>query len=98
MKAIGAKDSFIFTVFIIEAALFGLIGVSIGDAVGYLGIKYFEANPFYDVIAQAQIRAAYSNYLLYSTTIVSFTVTMLAGIYPAIKASRVDIIRAIWRR
>ncbi len=98
MKAIGAKDSFIFTVFIIEAALFGLIGVSIGNAVGYLATRYMEAHPFYDAIMQTWISARFGYYLLYNATLVSFTVTILAGVYPAIKASRVDIIKAIWGR
>lgn len=98
MKAIGAKDSFVFTVFIIEAALFGVIGVSIGNIVGYLATRYMEAHPFYDAIMQTWISARFGYYLLYNATIVSFTVTILAGVYPAIKASRVDIIKAIWGR
>lgn len=98
MKAIGAKDSFIFTVFIIEAALFGVIGVSIGNVVGYLVTRYMEAHPFYDAIMQTWISARFGYYLFYNATIVSFTVTILAGVYPAIKASRVDIIKAIWGR
>ncbi|NJD54389.1 MAG: ABC transporter permease [Candidatus Methanoperedens sp.] len=96
MKALGAKDSFIFKVFIMEAVIFGLIGVSIGDVLGFLAVKYSEAHPFYDAVMQAMTRARFSNYLIYNATIVSFTVTVLAGIYPAIKASKVDIIKAIW--
>ena len=98
MKAIGAKDSFIFTVFIIEAALFGVIGVSIGNVVGYIATRYMEANPFYDAIMQTWISARFGYYLFYNATLISFTVTILAGVYPAIKASRVDIIKAIWGR
>jgi len=98
MKALGAKDSFVFKIFIMEAALFGVIGVSIGDVLGYLAIKYTEAHPFYDAVEQAWISARFGYYLLYNATIVSFTVTILAGVYPAIKASRVDIIKAIWGR
>ncbi len=96
MKALGAKDSFVFKIFIMEAALFGIIGVSIGDVLGYLAIKYTEANPFYDAVMQAWISARFDYYLLYNATLVSFAVTMLSGVYPAIKASRVDIIKAIW--
>ncbi len=96
MKALGAKDSFVFKIFIMEAALFGVIGVSIGDVLGYLAIKYTEANPFYDAVMQAWISARFDYYLLYNATLVSFAVTILSGVYPAIKASRVDIIKAIW--
>lgn len=96
MKALGAKASFIFKVFIMEAVIFGLIGVSIGDVLGYLAVRYSEANPFYDDIMKTYTSARFGYYLLYNATIVSFTVTVLSGIYPAIKASRVDIIKAIW--
>ncbi|MDD5472642.1 MAG: ABC transporter permease [Candidatus Methanoperedens sp.] len=96
MKALGAKDSFVFKIFIMEAALFGVIGVSIGDVLGYLAIKYTEAYPFYDAVMQAWISARFDYYLLYNATLVSFAVTILSGVYPAIKASRVDIIKAIW--
>jgi putative ABC transport system permease protein len=96
MKALGANDPFIFKIFIIEAMLFGVIGVSLGDALGYLAIKYFQANPFYDAVQQAWISARFNYNTLYTATIVCFSVTILSGIYPAIKASRVNIIRAIW--
>lgn len=98
MKAIGAKDSFIFAVFITEAALFGVIGVSIGNVVGYFVTRYLEAHPFYDAIMQTWISARFGYYLFYNATLISFSVTLLAGVYPAIKASRVDIIKAIWGR
>jgi ABC-type lipoprotein release transport system permease subunit len=96
MKALGAKDSFVFKIFIMEAALFGIIGVSIGDVLGYLAIKYTEAYPFYDAVMQAWISARFDYYLLYNATLVSFAVTILSGVYPAVKASRMDIIKAIW--
>ena len=96
MKALGAKDSFVFKIFIMEAAIFGVIGVSVGDVLGYLAIKYTEAHPFYDAVMQAWISARFDYYLLYNATLVSFAVTILSGVYPAIKASRMDIIKAIW--
>ncbi|CAG0952646.1 MAG: ABC transporter, permease protein [Candidatus Methanoperedens nitroreducens] len=96
MKAIGTSNAFIFTVFLMEAAIFGVIGVFIGDSVGYLAIKYFEANPFLDAISQTWISARFEPQLFYIATIFSFGVTILAGVYPAIKASRVEIIKAIW--
>lgn len=96
MKAIGAKDSFIFTVFVMEAILFGVIGVILGDILGYLAIKYLETHPFYDAVSQTWMSARFYDYILYTASAVSFSVTVLAGIYPAVKASKVDIIKAIW--
>ncbi len=96
MKAIGAKESFIFMVFVMEAILFGLIGVVLGDILGYLAIKYMETHPFYDAVSQTWMSARFYPYLFYIASAVSFSVTVLAGIYPAIKASRIDVIKAIW--
>ncbi len=96
MKAIGAKDKFIFTVFVMEAVLFGLMGVALGDILGYFAIKYLEAHPFYDAVSQTWMSARFYNHILYTASAVSFSVTVLSGIYPAVKASRIDIIKAIW--
>ena len=96
MKAIGASNSFIFTVFIFEAGLFGVIGMVGGDLLGYYGTRYFETHPFWEPITRTWFRARFYPYLLYNASIVSFGITMLAGIYPAIKARRMNIIKAIW--
>ncbi|HEY9247418.1 MAG TPA: FtsX-like permease family protein [Candidatus Methanoperedens sp.] len=96
MKAIGAKDSFIFTIFVMEAILFGLIGAILGDILGYLAIKYLETHPFYDAVSQTWMSARFYDYILITASAVSFSVTVLAGIYPAVKASKIDIIKAIW--
>ncbi|MCZ7399200.1 MAG: FtsX-like permease family protein [Candidatus Methanoperedens sp.] len=50
MKAIGMRDSQILSVYIFEAALIGIIGIIIGNALGYAGTKYLEAHPFTDPI------------------------------------------------
>jgi len=96
MKAIGAKDSFVFRVFVMEAVLFGLIGVALGVVAGYLGVRYMEAHPFYDPLMQAWISARFYDSIVYTAAGTSFAVTVLSGIYPAVRASRINIIQAIW--
>lgn len=96
MKAIGASDSFIFVLFIIEAVLFAIVGVLGGDILGYYGTKYFEIHPFWEPVTRTLFRARFYPYLLYNASIVSFSITILAGIYPAIKARKTNIIKAIW--
>ncbi len=96
MKAIGADNQFIFIVFVIEAMLFGIIGVAGGDILGYYGTRYFETHPFWEPVTQTWFRARFYPYLLYNASIVSFSITMLAGIYPAIVARKTNIIKAIW--
>ncbi|MBU4220435.1 MAG: FtsX-like permease family protein [Euryarchaeota archaeon] len=96
MKAIGASNSFVFIVFIIEAGLFAILGVTGGDILGYYGTRYFETHPFWEPITRTWFRARFYPYLLYNASIVSFGITIIAGIYPALKARNTNIIKAIW--
>lgn len=96
MKAIGAGNTFVFMVFIIEAGLFAFLGVAGGDILGYYGTRYFETHPFWEPITRTWFRARFYPYLLYNASIVSFTITIIAGIYPALKARKLNIIKAIW--
>ncbi len=96
MKAIGMKSSLIFTVYLMEALLLAGIGVAAGDTLGYIGTKYLETRPFYCPIIKEYISAKFYTYLVYDASIVSTTVVVLAGMYPALIASRTNIIKAIW--
>lgn len=96
MKAIGMKSSLIFTVFLMEALFLAGIGVAAGDALGYIGTKYLETRPFYCPIIKEYISAKFYTYLLYDASIVSTIVVVLAGMYPALIASRTNIIKSIW--
>lgn len=96
MKAIGASNSFVFIVFIIEAGLFATLGVAGGDVLGYYATRYFETHPFWEPITRTWFRARFYPYLLYNASIVSFSITIIAGIYPALKARKLNIIKAIW--
>jgi putative ABC transport system permease protein len=96
MKAIGMKSSLIFAVFLMEALFLAGIGVAAGDVIGYLGTKYLEGRPFYCAILKEYISAKFYTYLLYDASLVSSSVVVLAGIYPALIASRTNIIKAIW--
>jgi putative ABC transport system permease protein len=96
MKAIGASNSFVFIVFIIEAGLFAILGVTGGDILGYFATRYFETHPWWEPITRTWFRARFYPYLLYNASIVSFSITIIAGIYPALKARKINIIKAIW--
>ncbi len=96
MKAIGMKGSLIFMVYFMETMFLAGIGVASGDILGYLGTKYLETIPFYCPIIQEYISAKFYTYLLYDASIVSGAVVVVAGMYPALIASRTNIIKAIW--
>ncbi len=95
MKAVGMKDFQILSVYIIEALLLGIIGILIGDALGYAGTKYMEAHPFSDPITGTMSPRFYP-YLLYDASLVTMLTVILASMYPALVAGRMNIIKAIW--
>lgn len=95
MKAVGMKSSLIFTVYLMEALFLAGVGVAMGDAIGYAGTKYLETRPFYCPIIKEYISAKFYTYLLYDASIVSSAVVVLSGLYPALIASRTNIIKAI---
>ncbi|MDD5615900.1 MAG: FtsX-like permease family protein [Candidatus Methanoperedens sp.] len=95
MKAIGMKDFQILSVYIIEAAVLGTIGILMGDALGYMGIKYLQAHPFSDPTLGSIAPRLYT-YLFYDASSVTMLIVILAAVYPALMAGRMNIIKAIW--
>ncbi len=86
-KAIGAKRSTISTQFFIEAIVIGqfgcLLGIILGILVGFVMAKVFEVDfviPWFAMIA---------------AVIMSFLVALISGIYPAVKAARLDPIESL---
>jgi len=100
-KAIGASDGDIFTLFLTEAGIVGLLGGLGGLALGWLVSLGLEA------AANAYARShgttehlalfAFPFWLLAGTVLFAMLVSVLAGVYPALRAARVDPIRALRR-
>ncbi len=95
LKAIGVKNTLLVSIFLIEAMFFGITGVIGGDILGYIGIRYLEAHPFYDPLAKDYLGARFGLYLLLRSTVFSFSISLLAGVYPAIIAGKTNLIKAI---
>ena len=86
-KALGAKRSTVAFQFFIETLLIGQIGGLIGIIIGILlGFAIATAMSFAFVIPWVAIFAAFAT---------SFTVAIVSGLYPAIKASKLDPIEAL---
>ncbi len=94
LKAIGGRNSFILYVFLGEAIVIGLLGTIFGNILGFSLIKYIELNPFYDPI-YGYMSAVYDLNVGITVSFVTMVTCILAGIYPAVKASRLNIIDAI---
>jgi putative ABC transport system permease protein len=87
MKAIGAKPLFIMSMFLSDAVLIGFIGAILGIVSG-IGLAYLlsasEASGGGAYIAPIFLPNELQVWLL------SLTVTLLAGLFPAWKASRLS--------
>jgi putative ABC transport system permease protein len=86
-KALGAKRTTVATQFFIETLLIGQIGGIVGIILGLLvGFAFAGAMGFSFVIPWVAIFAAFAT---------SFMVAIVSGLYPAIKASKLDPIEAL---
>jgi len=86
-KALGAKRVTVATQFFIETLLIGQIGGIIGIILGLLvGFAFATGMGFSFVIPWMAIFAAFAT---------SFMVAIVSGLYPAIKASKLDPIEAL---
>lgn len=86
-QALGAKRSHISLQFLIESSLIGLIGSFIGVAIGIGVIIAVSISQSWSPIIDPRIIGA--------GPILGSLVGMLAGAYPAWKASRVEVVQAI---
>ena len=87
MKAIGAKNSHIMNIFLIESGMLGLIGGSIGVllGVGLSKIIEFIGTQF---LGTPLLRAYFPWYLMVGALAFAFIVGTLSGVLPARQASK----------
>ena len=88
--------------FLAESSMLAIGGVIIGLIIGVLGTLYFNVNGFYignmglsGIAVTDTIYAKLTLDNLINLTIMSFVVTMLAGLYPAVMASRMEPVAAL---
>jgi putative ABC transport system permease protein len=88
MKAIGAKPMFILSMFLSDAVFIGFIGASLGIAFG-IGLAYLLSTLGASG-GGAYIAPIFLPNELVQVWLLSLTVTILAGLFPAWKASRLS--------
>ena len=87
MKAIGAKNSDIRNLFLIESGLLGLVGGAIGVAIGVLigkATEYIAAS----VLGTPLLQASFPWYLIAGALTFSFVIGSASGLFPAMQASK----------
>jgi len=94
MKAIGARNSDVMWIFLIESGLLGMTGAIIGVLLGILGSKLVEFIAI-NYIHTTLLRAAIPVYLIVGCLAFGFLVGAISGTLPAIRASRTNVVDAL---
>jgi ABC-type lipoprotein release transport system permease subunit len=89
LGAVGLGRGEIFAVFLLQALLVGAAGASIGCGLGYGLVRYFQARPIFGWDGFV-IRPLVSAQSFLQAALVVTAATVLAGVYPALRAARVD--------
>jgi putative ABC transport system permease protein len=104
MMALGTRPSQIVRLIMIESTLIALIGIVIGDALGFAVSYYFTQVPMnFSVHSELLenfglnplIYAKMYPWIFYVTDLTVLGVTLASAVYPAIKASRLSPVRAL---
>ena len=100
-KAIGASDGDLVVLFLTEAGIIGVLGglggLVLGRAVSWgleIAVNVYART---QGVTEHLALFAFPIWLLVATVVFAVTVSVLAGVYPAIRAARVDPIQALRR-
>jgi putative ABC transport system permease protein len=94
-KAVGAKRRDILRQFLLEAALISLLGSAIGVAVGTVMSRLFSQIP---IMEGETVATVVSPDVILIAISVAILIGILSGIYPALRASRLNPIEALHYR
>jgi putative ABC transport system permease protein len=94
MKAIGAKNSTIFSLFFVESGLIGAVGGIIGAAIG-VTLSYGMAAIGRAQLGSELIAAQISPWLVFWAVLGSFIIGSLFGILPAMRATKLHPVEAL---
>jgi len=102
LSAIGMRGGRIMMLFLAESSMLAVGGVIMGLIIGVLATLYFNINGFYigdmglnGMTIADTIYAKLTVDNLINLTIMTFVVTILAGLYPAVMASRMQPVEAL---
>ena len=94
MKAIGARNSDVLSIFLIESGLLGMAGGAIGVVIGASLSKFVEILG-QQVLDTTLLKAQFPWYLIVGALVFSFVIGTLSGILPARQASHLKPVDAL---
>ena len=94
MKAIGARNSDVLSIFLIESGLLGLVGgiigvllgIGIGKIIEYIAINNLGTN---------LLKVVFPWYLIAGCLVFAFIVGVLSGFFPARQAGKINVVDAL---
>lgn len=99
LQALGATRRTIFTLFLVESGLYGLLGGICGVAGGLLlsvaAAPQLEQNVFTSFVKGSGSVGVIDPAVIFGSILFSATVAVIAGLYPAWRASRLSPVEAI---
>jgi putative ABC transport system permease protein len=100
LKSIGATRRAILSQFLLEAMAIVTVGGALGVLGGYVVTEGLQTLPllgpmFHDSTGTGDIRLRISSFAVMTSTLMLETVGLVAGLLPAMKASRLDPIEAL---
>lgn len=94
MKAVGAKNSHVLAIFLIEAGLLGLVGGAVGVAIG-AGLSKTAEIIVSNSLGTNLLKADLSFELITGALLFSFVVGAVSGVFPARQASKLKPVDAL---
>jgi len=99
LQAIGAKSKTIFRIFLLESGFYGLLGGIIGLVIGIvfssLAFPYISQNEFTVFMKGSEVAWTFDLKLILGSLLFSLFVSLISGLYPAWRASRLTPVEAI---
>lgn len=87
MKCLGALDSFVLKMFLIESVIEGSVGAALGMIVG-IGLAYFEGSFLYGSAIWSLLPAGWLLLVAFGSFFAGIVITVLGALYPAREAAR----------
>lgn len=101
LTSMGMKGRVVLSIFLTEAAYMAIAGVIMGIGLGWLAVKLFAINGFYygdmglDIMMSNTIYPFLVGKDFVQLSIYGFIATILAGIYPAMLAAKLEPVEAL---
>ncbi|MFH2007669.1 MAG: FtsX-like permease family protein [bacterium] len=89
LAAVGFRRLDLFGIYLLKAALVGLVGVGLGLGIGLGLTAYFAAHPLFSYSGFV-VRPVLTSRAILAPTLVLFGATLLAGLAPALQAARAN--------